>query len=803
MTSYTNTFGGTTSYPAQVSYRSISLTADIELEWSVELASSTQVVPWIMNVTATVGPWSITMPAADTVAPGNAVLINNTGSNTFTVLDNAGNLILTVASGTAWDLYLTDNSTTAGTWSSIQRGATTSSANAAALAGFGLIAITTTLNQSMPVSIRTVDFAPGDTDRAKFFVWTGGAGTVTLPVPATVGNNWFISVRNQGTGALALTPSSGTINGSASISLQPNDSTDIATDGTDYYTIGLGQAATFAFDYTSINVAGSGNYTLSGAELNRIAYNFTGLLTGNRDIIVPSTTQQYWVTNATTGAFTLGVRTATQVSPGITVSAGAASIFYCDGTNVRDADTQGIATPIAITDGGTGATTAATARANLGSTTVGDALFITANAAAARTTLGLGTMAVQGASTVAITGGTIDAVAATNLTALQVVSADAGAAAGPTTDLFRNSSPAASDAIGNITFTGKDSGAATQLYAEIAAIINDPTAATEDGQLNFNITQAGAKVTAMKVALGVQVGTPTGTDLGVGSVNVAGRLAINGVDVQTNISVPVRQTVLSGPVDSAGLPNFGGSTGSGTVTATGTLIATASNGFSLAVGPVNRVGSITNPSWTGLTTNGINYLYLDVNADGTCTAGSSVPTLPPAYQIGGTYSITSGQFTFNVQEMVGKVGNGATAAQTYRVYVGQVLVAANVVSTITWYALLGRFYSAFTNTLPGTSSQTNFAHNLGITPGAVMSIPMFIIKNISTDAGFAVDDLLYNPVTFNTDDIPTTPALTSNVAMAVSFGNTIGIRVTTKSGGASVNLTAAKWAYAAAVNRGW
>jgi hypothetical protein len=38
---------------------------------------------------------------------------------------------------------------------------------------------------------------------------------------------------------------------------------------------------------------------------------------------------------------------------------------------------------------------AGTARTNLGSTTVGDALFITASAAAARTTLGLGTLATQ------------------------------------------------------------------------------------------------------------------------------------------------------------------------------------------------------------------------------------------------------------------------------------------------------------------------------------------------------------------------------------------------------------------------
>lgn len=172
-----------------------------------------------------------------------------------------------------------------------------------------------------------------------------------------------------------------------------------------------------------------------------------------------------------------------------------------------------------------------------------------------------------------------------------------------------------------------------------------------------------------------------------------------------------RQTALSGPVDSSGLPAFGGSTGSTTVTASGTLIVTAANGWN-ASGALDRVGSITNPSWTGLSINGAMYLYLDVSADGSCTPAAT--TLAPVYQEGGAYSTTSGQFTFNASEMVGKVGDGSAANQTYRVFVGQVTVSGNVVTAITWYALRGRYESPWFAVAASTAYARS--HNLGVMP---------------------------------------------------------------------------------------
>jgi ATP-dependent protease HslVU (ClpYQ) peptidase subunit len=195
-------------------------------------------------------------------------------------------------------------------------------------------------------------------------------------------------LRNAGGGQVTVSASgTSNIDGLASKNYQPSDASVIISDGTDYYTLGFGQSAVFVFDYTVISVAGTGNYTLAGSELNRIVYKFTGALTGNRNIIVPATVQQYWVDNSTTGSYTLTVKTS--AGTGVVVNQASRGIFYCDGTNVVDADTATLSLPISIGQGGTGATTAGGALINLGGTSTGISLFTAADQQAAWTALGI------------------------------------------------------------------------------------------------------------------------------------------------------------------------------------------------------------------------------------------------------------------------------------------------------------------------------------------------------------------------------------------------------------------------------
>ena len=384
---YTDVFGGANIYPSEISYSSVALTTDITLSWPEETSTNVNLATRIMDVTPSTTGLSIILPDADKTGTGNTILFNNRGANTFTVRDATGVQVVTVASGTLWQIYLTNNSTAAGVWRSLQYGATTSIANASALAGTGIVAVGALLSQSVPVTAFNSNFTTSLADRAKMYNWTGAAGTLTLPDPTIVGNNWFIYLRNSGSGAISAdAPGISLINGDSFLSFQPGESAIIACDGSNFYTIGFGQSATFAFDYTVIDVAGTGNYTLVGTELNRVAYRFTGLLTGNRNIIVPATVQQYWVDNQTTGSYTLTIKTPAGL--GVSVAQGQRAILYSDGTDVLDADTAGISIPLDVSQGGTGATSAGAGLINLGGTSVGIGVFTAVDQAAAYAALG-------------------------------------------------------------------------------------------------------------------------------------------------------------------------------------------------------------------------------------------------------------------------------------------------------------------------------------------------------------------------------------------------------------------------------
>jgi hypothetical protein len=284
------------------------------------------------------------------VSTGQSTLIRNIGANTFTVTDASGNTIVSIASGVAEYIYVTDNSTVDGIWESVTFGAGTSAANAATLAGYGLTAIGTTLNQAYPVSGYFSSTALASTDRAKFVVWSGGVGTITLPSASVVGNNWFVMIRNSGSGILTVNPSgTDTIDGLTAQQLQISNSFCVCSNGTSgYSSFGLGQSSTFTYTQLVLPVTG-GTTTLTPVQYANVIQEYTGTLTSNQVIVLPSTVQIYYISNLTSGAFSLTFKTAAVGALTYAVASGTSGVIICDGTNVLNANTASVSSIGAVT----------------------------------------------------------------------------------------------------------------------------------------------------------------------------------------------------------------------------------------------------------------------------------------------------------------------------------------------------------------------------------------------------------------------------------------------------------------------
>lgn len=243
------------------------------------------------------------------------------------------------------------------------------------------------------------------------------------------------------------------------------------------------------------------------------------------------------------------------------------------------------------------------------------------------------------------------------------------------------------------------------------------------------------------------------------------------------------QTVLSGPVDSSGFSAFGGSVGTATLTTAATLKVAAAAG-----GDLSYVGSITNAAFTSPGGSGTGYLCLSVTSAGVVTA--AVRTLQRVEQWGGTYSITNGQLTFNIQEMTHKVGSGAAATQVYEVVIGECPYTAGVWSgTPVWYALNAQ--ASIAQTL-AAATVYSLSHNMGSRRAYLQAymvaddgtssypIPLYSMDNTDTGpvyAGVTGVGLNEKTIGFKT---ATTGLFANNVSVAVNFGTASAARINVK-----------------------
>ena len=340
--SYNSPFTGNVVQPTDVSYRSVTLAANTQLEWPINGNATDDYVARIMDVTASSAGLSLFMPPANQASVGNDSLIRNVGANTFTVTTfNGVGTIITVAPGEAKYVYISTNANEQGTWGNIAFGAGTSAADAASLAGAGLLASGSKLNQSHPVGSVIADYTFLTTDRAKAMIWSGGTTSVTLPLATTTGENWFVMFKNNGTGTVTVGTTSGQdIDGESNKAFAPGESAFIVSTGTEYITVGYGVSTEFEFGVLTKPVV-SGTYTLTASEAANTIQIYTGTLTGNVTVIVPPVVNLYVISNqCSAGAFTLTISTGAVGANTATVPASGQATLICDATNILNANTS-------------------------------------------------------------------------------------------------------------------------------------------------------------------------------------------------------------------------------------------------------------------------------------------------------------------------------------------------------------------------------------------------------------------------------------------------------------------------------
>lgn len=275
-----------------------------------------------------------------------------------------------------------------------------------------------------------------------------------------------------------------------------------------------------------------------------------------------------------------------------------------------------------------------------------------------------------------------------------------------------------------------------------------------------------------------------------------------------------RQTIMSAMVSSTGATALGGSTGGTTIVTTAIGVAPSSGdsyasitAMPLVVNAANGYGddivgtSTANLTWTGL--NSVPavtyYLYLDVATDGTVATGST--TVAPTYQNGGTPSTTAATDTFNIEQMVMWAGNGATAVQKYRVYVGQVDATGGVTSAnLIWYAVNGLYDSGYTATFPVAGTNIEKSHNIGVTP----LVSSLLCRCTTIDSAYNVGDVI-EPFTSSFSGNVFSPFTKYSTALKVGFtaGSNVNFCIQNKTTGAQANGTAASWSYKLVADRGW
>lgn len=347
--SFTDVFGNQTLPPAEYGYNSLALTGGLTVFWPYHVSDTNLTIAKITEVTCQSGN-ILTLPDARQVSVGEDFLIRNTGANALQINNALGVVVSTVQPGAANYFYLTDNTTEGGLFSVIGFGVGTSTVDAASLVGYGIKALGASLNQTHPVqpvgSSTTIDA----THRAQLVVLTGGVSTFSLTSAATLGNDFFTLIRNEGTGTLTIDAAGAeTIDSQASIQVQPSESLMLVCTGTQWYSVGYGRSVLYQFTQLTKDVSAGGPITLTAAEASNKLLTFIGNPVANVTVIAPAIVAVYYTHNDLSTAHNIDFKTSAGAS--VPIGQGTRLIVLCDGTDMLSAQSATANSSVSLVDG--------------------------------------------------------------------------------------------------------------------------------------------------------------------------------------------------------------------------------------------------------------------------------------------------------------------------------------------------------------------------------------------------------------------------------------------------------------------